>query len=509
MSDAATARRPAPAAAGSRARDLLSRARGRLRVPELVRREPVLLVLTVVAGVWFAWFSIWDHVNFGSTGFDLGIADQSVWHYSRFESPRSTLLIPTQSALGDHFSPILALLAPLYWIWADPRMLLGAQAALLAGSAIPVFLYARPRMGRLGAYGLIVAYLLFWGFASGLSFDFHEVCFVPLLLASALLFADRERWTPFYVAAGLLLLVKEDQAVVVAALGVYLLVKRQYRPGLIAIGAGIAWFLLATKVITPAINPDGEYVHWNYTNLGTDGPNAVLNILRYPGLPFHELLQGSQEKARTLAYTFVPFLALIVYSPLLLIAAPLLAARFLSTTPLHWSTGYHYAMTIAPLMAMGAADGLRNLLRLGGREYLMPIAAVVAAAAMIFANVHLAKKYGLWQATDAGFPRMETPGKRTIRRAVAMVPDGASVATHNELVPHLSGRDGIYVFRHRGGGATVDTPRTDYLVLRTDGIWAAPPSADPGDLQRELARRRAEYDTLLAENGLVVLKRRR
>jgi hypothetical protein len=32
-----------------------------------------------------------------------------------------------------------------------------------------------------------------------------------------------------------------------------------------------------------------------------------------------------------------------------------------------WSTGYHYSITIDPLLAMGAADGLRNLLRLGDR----------------------------------------------------------------------------------------------------------------------------------------------
>ena len=509
MFDAATVRRPAQAATGLRARDLLIRARGRLRVPELVRREPILVILAAAAGVWYAWFSIWDHVHYGSTGFDLGIADQIVWHYSRLQAPHSTLLTPEQNALGDHFSPVLALLAPLYWIWADARMLLGAQAALLAASAIPVFLYARPRMGRLGAYGLIVAYLLFWGFSSGLSFDFHEVCFVPLLLASAVLFADRERWPAFYVSVGLLLRVKEDQALLVAAVGVYLLLRRQYRPGLISIGAGVAWYLLTTKLLIPGINPGGDYIHWTYTNLGKDGPDAVRNILRYPGLPFHELLFGAQDKLKTLLYTVVPFLGLIVYSPLLVLAIPLLAARMLSTNPIYWSTGYHYSMTIAPVMALGAADGLRNVLRLADRQYLAPVVGVIAAAAMIFASVHLAKKFPLWQATKAGFEVAETPGQRAADRAVRMVPDGASVATHNELVPHFSSRAGVYIFRHHGLAGPVDTPRTDYLVLRTDGVWSAPPSPDPGDLQRELQRRRPEYETLMDEAGFVVLRRRR
>ena len=31
------------------------------------------------------------HCHFGSNAYDLGIADQMVWHLSRFESPASTI----------------------------------------------------------------------------------------------------------------------------------------------------------------------------------------------------------------------------------------------------------------------------------------------------------------------------------------------------------------------------------------------------------------------------------
>ena len=74
--------------------------------------------------------------NFEAKGYDLGIFDQAVRQYALFREP----LVPVKGVdfniLGDHFHPILALLAPLYWVWDDPRMLNIAMTALLAGADV-------------------------------------------------------------------------------------------------------------------------------------------------------------------------------------------------------------------------------------------------------------------------------------------------------------------------------------------------------------------------------------
>jgi uncharacterized membrane protein len=57
--------------------------------------------------------SILNHMHFNSNANDFGNFDQMVWHYSRFEAPGCTQLGLT-NCLGDHFSPILALCAPLF-----------------------------------------------------------------------------------------------------------------------------------------------------------------------------------------------------------------------------------------------------------------------------------------------------------------------------------------------------------------------------------------------------------
>src|SRR6266508_3612969 len=190
------------------------------------------------------------------TDFDLAIADQAVWHYANFQSPEITTIVPPVSMLGDHFSPILIALAPLYWIWSDPRMLLIAQALLIAASIVPVFLFARPRMGRFGAYLLSAAYTLFWGISAAVGYQFHELAFSPLLIALCILFADRRQWAAFFISLAALLLVKENMSVLAVFIGLWLISGREYRLGAITVGIGVAWYVLALNVLLPAFAGD-------------------------------------------------------------------------------------------------------------------------------------------------------------------------------------------------------------------------------------------------------------
>ena len=119
-------------------------------------------VTAALFAVGYALYGLFRHWHFGSSAFDLGIFDQAVWHLSRLELPASTIR-GVSNLFGDHFHPVIALFAPLYWIASGPETLIAAQAALLAASIIPVFLYLRDRLPLGAAYALAVAYALFWG----------------------------------------------------------------------------------------------------------------------------------------------------------------------------------------------------------------------------------------------------------------------------------------------------------------------------------------------------------
>jgi uncharacterized membrane protein len=468
---------------------------------ERALKRPILLLAGGAAAL-YATLSIVRHETFRSTGFDLGIFDQVVWHYSRFEDPASSIR-GFENQLGDHFSPVLALLAPLYWVWSDPKALLVAQALLIAASAVPVYLFAEPRIGRLPAHLLTAAYLLFWGIQSAVDFDFHEVAFAPLPIALAVLFADRRRWVPFFVAIAFLLLVKEDLSLLVAAFGVYLLTLRAWVPGVVTAAAGVAWFFIATDVLMPHFAGHDYKGFWTYTQLGEDVPDAVWNSIRHPTLPFRVFFDPA-EKVGTMALLFGAFLGLTLCSRLVILTLPLLGERMLSTSEHFWETDAHYSLTIAPILAMGAAAGLAFLCeRVPVLRERRGRVQVGATAAMVAIAVGLCAAFPLRDLADPD--SYETRAAyRNAEQSLARVPSDASVAATNCLVPHLSQRDRAYLL----GFGRYAPP--DYLVValpeeEKDCLY---PLVTEARLRAGLAVARAAYRTIDSEDGLIVMRRR-
>src|SRR5688572_22748721 len=69
--------------------------------------------------------SLVKHSHF-ETFTDLAVFNQGIWQYSKFENPFITLHL-NRYFLGDHFHPIVALLAPFYWIFPKAETLIFIQ----------------------------------------------------------------------------------------------------------------------------------------------------------------------------------------------------------------------------------------------------------------------------------------------------------------------------------------------------------------------------------------------
>lgn len=470
-----------------------------MRAAGLVRREPALFVLVSLTAVAYSTFSVLRHRHYGSFAFDLGIFDQAIWHYSRFELPETTIVgLPT--FLGDHLHPILLVLVPLYWVWADPDALLIAQGVLLAASIVPIFQFAESRIGRLPAHLLAAGYALYWAVHSAVAFDFHEIAFAPLLIALTIRAVDRERWPRFFVLVFGLLLVKENMAVLVAFLGLYLIALRHYRQGAITAAAGVAWFLVATKLIIPFFAGGRAFRHWTYTEFGGDVFSSIATILRDPARLF-QVFFGSSVKVSTMAWLFAPFLWLSFVSPLVILCVPLLAERMLSTNPAHWGTSAHYSLTIAPIVAMGAADGMARVLALVNVERRRTALAVAGAAAILVVNSAVAAQGELSALVDPAFYR-RSPSDLAADRAIASIPPSASVAAQSRFVPHLSQRARIFQL-------TPYSPRTDYVVADARQYFAAAfPNAGYVDRRFLVTENARRYVPVFSAGDLVVLQRR-
>jgi uncharacterized membrane protein len=209
-----------------------------------------MIALFVGTFVWLTWL---NHARFGTFGFDLGIFDQGVWLLSRFQSPFVT--IRGLPLFGDHGSYILVLVAPLYWLWPDPRLLLVLQVICLAIPAVSIYLIGTRRLGSpLAGLAVAAAYLAFPALQWAAIWSFHPETLAAAFLGLAALAADRQRWRPMTIWLLLALLCKEDVGLVVAGFGALLWLTGHGAVGRRTLAVGLGWFLLTALVLIPLAN---------------------------------------------------------------------------------------------------------------------------------------------------------------------------------------------------------------------------------------------------------------
>src|ERR1700759_593295 len=132
---------------------------------------PALAVtaLTAIAAGAYITYGLVQYATFRIGTYDLVIFDQAVSSYAHFHAGVAPVkggqdgFGPGFSVLGDHWSPILVLLAPLYWIHHGPQDLIVAQGVLFALAVPPLWAFTRRVTGSPVASGLVaVAYVLSW-----------------------------------------------------------------------------------------------------------------------------------------------------------------------------------------------------------------------------------------------------------------------------------------------------------------------------------------------------------
>jgi uncharacterized membrane protein len=332
--------------------------------------------LTALVALWYSVFALAQNYTLKTSSYDLVIFDQAVRSYAHFKPGISIIkgvhngFGPNFSVLGDHWSPILASLAPLYWIYDNPDTLLVAQAVLFALAIPPLWLFTRRAFGGgrkavIAAYLVAVTYALSWPIASALAFDFHEVAFAPVLTAVALERLQAGRLRTALIALAALLLVKEDMGLVVAGVGVYLAVarprtvRRQLLVGVGLIIAGLADTVIATYVLIPAFGGRSDY-YFAYTALGHNVPQALIHLITHPSSL--SILITPRVKLVTMLWLFGAFCFLSLRSPIALIAVPLLLERMLANLfPNWWVTSYQYNAYLVVILICAAVDGAARL----------------------------------------------------------------------------------------------------------------------------------------------------
>jgi uncharacterized membrane protein len=445
--------------------------RGTARAPEALTPALALAGLIALYVYVFGTLTWMQQANFATFGFDMGIYDQGIWLLSRFKEPFDT--VRGLNYFAHHVNVITLAFVPFYWLGAGPHFLYLIETIWMALGALPIWLLARDRLGsRWLPVGLAASYLLYPSLEWINWWHFHPDALIITPLLFAWWLATRARWGWFSVAVAVALLCKEDAALAVAALGIVLAIRGRRRVGALTCVVGVAWFLLATKVIIPIANGGASpfYVRELFPGFGDSLSAIAVNLVTHPGRFFSLVSQPDRltyYRELLVPVAFMPLAGIEV----LLIGLPQTAVNSISGHSLTHDIRYHYSSIVIAAVFLATVEGCS---RLGGRVAVRRLLVGLILVTSLAANVAwspspIGRQYrtGIWGVAQ---PRHEL-----IRDALKLVPAKAGVSATYNLVPHLTHRVHIYEFPNpwvpTNWGANGENPpdpeTADYLVLDT------------------------------------------
>lgn len=397
-------------------------------MPSTLRRRPRLRLLDAWLGlVALAATVLWSAVGIRRhqqlrTGMDLAIFGEALHRFAHGQVPVSTMKSPNFPLWFDHFHPILAVVAPFFWVWDDPQVLVVVQALCIGAATWIIGRSAAPRLGQGWAVLFAAAFAVSPGIQAGATFDFHEVALGMPILAVGLALVLDERYRAAALVLALLMLVKEDSSFVLAGAALMLWFKGARKEAVALGGFGVAWTAIVTMWWIPTFSPAHRYLY-----------AGALKVSEIPaGLEASLLRPGTLTAACVFMLAAVGFAA--VRSPIVWVALVPTVPRMLSPYPLYHWLSFHYWLLPAVALTYATLDVWASLSE-RSRRWRLGLIAVVAALSLLTG--------------PGGRDLLHAPNPRAASAAaiLAEVPDDARVGADVFLTPHLATRTRVSQIR--------------------------------------------------------------
>lgn len=390
----------------------------------------VIIYWIIILSVLYSLLSIIRHNNFQSGGFDLGLYDQTIWKYSQFISPYNT--IKDRFILGDHLNLTLPLVAPLYYLWDNVRIILIFQAFWISFSTLAIYKLCRHRrFSPITSFNLSFIYSIFYGIQYAVFFDFHAIVIGVGLIAWFLYFFETGRKKLTIITIILMLLTQENMGIALLGIGIFYIFKKHYRKSsILFIFLGLVWSIISAKIVA-YFSPVGfQYF-----------PSINLNPVNL----FKELFD-SEEKRQVWLYSFGWFSFFPFFSIGSLLAVALDLSQYFATGPEFsrmWSPFMHHRAILAPFLLLGMLDTMEFLRK---KKINVQIVSFLLLIIPIFMQFYF--HFPLNKLSKSDYWKRES-WMQDNYDLFKIVPKKVSLATQQSLVPHLSHRKEIYLIYPR------------------------------------------------------------
>ncbi len=452
------------------------------------------LVLVWMTG--FAVLRVIQHLTLNTNGQDLSLFDYAIANTADGRFMQTIFRNP--HLFGHHFSPILLLLVPLYWIHNGPMTLLLFQVAAVGASAVPFYFIAQWKFNDARvALLLTVSYLLYRKLTMGLMYDFHMEMMEPLFIFSAFWFAVQKRWGWYFAFLVLAMACKEDVALYLVPLGLFLVWRfQEKRVGWGTVGVCAVWFGVAAGWAVPHYHSAGLPHYFEevfYGNLGSGLGEVVVSLVTHPARVLGEVLDPLSLRGLFNTFGAVLFLPLFAPASCLLTAVPLFV-NLVSSSPLQKSLAIYYATPVIPFLFISMVYGLHNLhvkFLKGHKRRLVQVC--VALLVVSVANS------ALWNYLSPA--KLKITRHHTLARQMAKsIPPEVSLSAQGSLIPHIQRRAAIKQFPEQWRQA-------QYVALDTRGN-TFPLGEQEYQIELSHLKSHERYDLVYEEDGVLLFQRK-
>ncbi len=469
--------------------------------------RPWLVVAVGASAAYVAWFgyhtTVW-HLS-ARSGYDLAIEDNILYnllHGGPFFKATPTLG-PEGSHFGRHATLISYLLLPFYALHQSAETILILQSALMGIAAIPLFLFARRRVGPAVGCLIACAYLLHPAVQQSNLFEAHYVKFGYPFVWALLWLLDSGRIRTAVLFAGLTLAVREDVAAWIVMIGLWAVYSgRSLRFGMLLTLAAGVYVVVIKLIVMPTFTGGADSLMFMYKGLLPPGKSSYAWVLgtalSNPGFLLQTLLEDG--KIIYLLQILVPLGLLPLRHRLGWFALLpggifcLLATKYPALTDIHFQYSPHFIAFLFPALVVALEQ--------------LPSAQTRARAALASRAGHLALlvtallpcsyQYGavLQGNTSRGGPIPYSFGwddtgrmrRAAVNKLLEVLPQDARVAASAFLVPQISARPNGY----------------SLSLGLYDAEWIFAPSDLPEFITPEIGRMREALRS--GEFGVVVIE---
>ena len=449
-----------------------------------IGRGWILLAILFLAATSFLMFR--KHASFNTRTYDLARFDQAIWNTLHGRFLYSS--IREMSILGNHFSPFMALLSPLFLIWNDVRVLFLVQTVSVAVTGLFLYRIVRIRRATLAPWFLLAFYLNPSVHETTL-FEFRRVVLAMPFLAMALYALYTRRRGLMTIGLGLALLCKEDVGLVVFMVGLYLILfERDWKWGVPIVLIGVAWVIGVSLWVIPLFagpqsDPDVYPQLYYFDFLGDSYSQIVANLRHDPLLLVRHVFEV--ERGRALLRAFLPLgLVLPFLAPgWALICVPTMAYLLISNEPRLYRFETWHLATVLPVLFAAVGVGLGRLSSRWARWATGLLLVTTIAGYVLYSPAPLGGTYepALYDVTQH---------HRVAAKIIDAVPAEASVATLARYVPHLAHREHVYHYPW----VVLGVENVDIILLDR---YANPYPFTPDELN-------AEIDDMVADTRYVI-----